>query len=305
MSKKIYIKRTKPFIHEHMNSEVMDEQMSYTKRSIGSYYESKTSTNSGSGLNPTEKKLLLPLILGVDIGPDFFKKVNDFYIEIDTKIPYGKKGLELEIGLQDDTKSLSMENLPLNIEEYIRYRHALGHPNVAASPEQAEGVPLNLIWFFVEDPTLVVKRKINAIDLLDRAMVDYQQIKSDPQKVKMIVTIMKNMIKKRAGFPVPNVDTMSADDQLLALRELATEQAERFHQYANDQNLKKAYFIDRLLTASILSKIGNAIVDNDSNEKLGDSIKEVITNLWDGKNSSKLTGYKQKLEESNRTVMLD
>lgn len=316
MSKKIYLKRRKPFIHEHMNSEIMEEQMSYTKRSLASFFESKTSTNSGSGLNPIEKKLLMPIVLGIDIGPDFFKKVNDYYVEIDTKIPAGKKGLELEIGLLNDEKKLGERlypesstdlsiNLPLNIDDYLRYRHALAHPLCAASPEQAEGHSLHVIWCYLEDPGVVMKNKLGDIEVQDRAMISYQQIKGDISRVKMVVSLMKNMIPKKAGFPIPNVDTMNSDELLIALRELATVQPSRFYEYANDQSLKKRYFIDRLLSTGILVRIGNAIVDNETNNSLGDSIKEVLGYLWDGKNSGRLTYYKQKLEESGKTVLIE
>src|SRR5690606_22846505 len=88
-SKKIFIKRNRPFIHEQLHSTEAREYLSLSRRSIGSYWATKDSRRSGTGLNDEEVKLLLPQILEVQADDrDFRKTVGRFYEEISTLIPY-------------------------------------------------------------------------------------------------------------------------------------------------------------------------------------------------------------------------
>ncbi len=187
-SKKINIKRTKAFTHESINSEAMQQQLSYTKRGLGGYFASKNSTMSGSGLTREEQVLLLPLILGIPVNDmSFWKLVDKYYTEINTTIPFGGVGLELEIalvkeqklpisidpktGLAQRTKEGSLmlktvvtaENMPISIDDYVKYRHALAHPHCGATPQEAHGN--SLVQYYIEDPEAVTKSKVDQLEI--------------------------------------------------------------------------------------------------------------------------------------------
>lgn len=299
-SKIIYLKRTKPFIHESMGSEVMQEQLSHTKRSISSYFAGPNSAKIGTGLTPAEEKILIPALLGIEVNDKFYDRLTLFYTEIDTKVPHGAVGLQLEVGLElDNTKPVTHSevkdgrtvlNTPLNIMDYIRYRHAIKFPYTALSPEAAEGN--QLMWFFIEDPKLVTNSKMAEIEIRDEAMADYQQAKSDPKKVKMLVTVLRNYIRKKPGKPPVNVNNLGADELIITLRELATERPDKFHELANDADLKKRYFIDELLGVGLIQRQGNSIVDKDTNTNMGDTLKEVVVFLWNPKEAARLQRLK-------------
>lgn len=299
-SKIVFLKRTRPFIHEAMNSEVMQQELAYTKRSISSYFAGPNSAKIGTGLTPSEEKLLVPALLGIEVNDKFYEKLTLFFTEIDTKVPHGDIGLQLEVGLELDnaqpitfTKEVDgkvLINMPLNIMDYIRYRHAIKFPYTALSPEAAEGN--QLMWFYIQDPKLVLNSKISDLELKDSAMADYAQAKSDPKKVKMLVTVLKSYIRKKPGKPPMNINNLGSDDLLIVLRELAEQRPDKFHEIANDGDLKKRYFIDELLSVGLIQRIGNSIVDKETNTNMGDTLKEVVVFLWNPKEAARLNRLK-------------
>ncbi len=325
--KKIFIKRKRQFQHESINSEVMAQQLSYTKRGLGGYFSSKSSTRSGSGLTREEEIILLPLILEIPVtDPEFWKRVDKFYTEINTHVPFGAVGLELQVGqmkkfimpIELDPKTnlpkrtadgsliikqaITPDNMPISVDDYIKFRHALKHPYCGGTPQEAEGN--SLIQYYVEDPDAVLDSRVKQLDIEDLALVDYAQVKLDGKKTKMVVSIMKNYLKPKPG--VPKIDPLTAkkEDLLLALKELAVNQPSRFHDVVSDQNLSRRYFIDSLLTAGILTRINNTIVDKDTNAPLGNNINEVIIKIYDGKNTAQYNSYKQRLADSSNKVVL-
>lgn len=295
-SKKVFIKRNRPFIHEQLKSAEAQEYLSYSKRSIGSYYANKNSQRKGTGLTDEEVKLLLPQIL--DIRPDdieFRKKVDLFYQEINTPIPF-ERGLELEIGLEIDNKeaptyyietevidrdgkNIRNLNMPINVDDYIKYRHALKHPHVASSPEEAKGN--QTVDYYVEDPERVMEAKVNAADYADKALIMYQQIRNEPDKIKMILSLLRAEIpRKSPGQPVI-VDKLTAEESVLAIRLLALNKPTIFLRVAEDKNLRKKYLLDELISVQLLKRAGSSILVSSSGDPLGATDEDAIKNLFD------------------------
>lgn len=311
-SKIVYLKRARPFIHESINSETMQEQLSYTKRSISSYFASPNSPKIGTGLTPAEEKILIPALLGIEVNAQFYDKLTLFYTEIETKVPHGERGLELQVGLEISNNlpvthvvkegDVVRQNLPINLMDYVRYRHAIAFPYTAPSPEAASGNPL--VQYFIEDPTLVLAQKINETEIKDKAMADYQQVKSDMKRVKMLVTVMKPYIKKKPGKPLVNINNLGPDELILVLRELAIERPEKFHEFANDADLKKRYFIDELLGVGLIQRVGNSIIEKSTNTVMGDTVKEVVLFLWNAKEATRLQRLKSEYDQITSNKIL-
>src|SRR5690606_19206039 len=115
-------------------------------RAVGPYYQGRV---PGSGLTFQEQKLLLPDVIGVEANDkDFRREVEKFYHEILTKIP--DAGIELEIGLENDNEPLSESNMPLNIKDYVIYRHIINSPQVAKDKDTADRWG-HLKPFYIED----------------------------------------------------------------------------------------------------------------------------------------------------------
>ena len=308
-SKKIRIRRAQPFKHEQIDSEVMQEQLSFTKRGLGGYFASKGSKRSGTGLSSipsdkfgglSEEQFLMSKLLNIDPkGAEYYAKVDEYFMEINTLVPHGERGLELEIGLDDNTQLVSAANTPFDIEEYIRYRHALKHPLCAASPEEAKGN--QLYAYYMEDPEKVMENQMLDADIADKALIDYQTIKDKVDQMRWLVEVLKFELKPVKGKPKINSHIASKDELILACRELAVEKPAKFHTTANDANLKKRWFINSLIDGGFLKRVGSSTIQVvESGELLGENMNEVLINLWSSQNTVLLNQLKANLNEFHR-----
>ncbi len=295
--KLIYIKRSTPFVHDQINSEAMKEQLSMTKRSIGSYFPSKNSPTIGTGLTPAEQDLLMPIQLTmVKTHPDYHKTFKEFFININTDIPGGFKGRELNIGLEDNTKALSATNMPVALMDYIRWKHAIGYPNTAISPEAAKGNPT--VEYYQEDPVRVAENNYKNVGLDDDALAEYLKAKEQPEQVNMLLSVLKGYIRKQSGRPPVSIARTTPEERVILLKEIVMSRPEKFYEAAKDPNLKKRYLIEELLGTGLLSRIGNSIVDvEDSNKPLGNTVVEVLTMLSNPKEAERLQRLKASYDE--------
>jgi hypothetical protein len=224
----------------------------------------------------------MPYIIGVEKEDrEFRKRVETFFHEIVTKIP--PKGLKLEIGLDDDTQPLSVDNLPINIQNYVTYRHAIGHPNVAPNKDESDRNPLKK--FYLEDPDQVTSSDLNLNDIEDKATACYFKYKDDEVKVDQILTML--------GV---NIKTMSPADKTLKLKSFTRKISEkgdlenqsdlqRFIDICEDTDLMLKYLITEMIGAQVLEKQGTTIFIKESGEAIGANAKEAVAYLKNPKNS--------------------
>lgn len=308
-SKKVFLKRCKPFVHEQITSEAAKEQLAFTKRGVGGYYATKNSTRMGSGLTDEEIKLLLPQILSVpstDTG--FRKEVERFFIEINTQVPFDR-GLELEVGLEldndkpvtyieeDENGKVKAHNMPINIDDYIKYRHAMCHPDVAPSPEAAKGN--RLMQYYIEDPTETLRTKVGNSDDADKAMAAWAQIKNDGDKVTMLLTLLRQYAPKKNGVAIQPF-FMSPDEQIVTLRGIVMDKPKEFTKAASDENLKRRYYVDEMITVGLLKRIGTTVIHVESNEPLGETMDEVVAILWSAGKSQLLSELQRQYKEKRK-----
>lgn len=267
-SKIIYIRRTLGFTHE-ANSELTD-WFGQAARDIGSYYK-KGSKTPGSGLETYEVTLLMPKIVGVEANhPDFIKRVEEYFHEISTRVP--EEGLMLEIGLGTNNDDIiSPENLPINPEHYVKYKHALSHPSTAKNKELADGN--QLVKWYIDDPeeTTENARKKNKEE--DEALAVYLSSKDNADIVDRILTNMA-------------VDTRLEKDPVLKLKELAEKEPKKFVTVAKDPNLVAKYKINKMIQSNVLKRVGTRILITESGTEIGRDMTESILWLQDKENSA-------------------
>lgn len=306
----IYVKRTRPFIHDQLTSEAAQEELSHSKRGVGSYFAGRFSDKKGTGLSTKELHILMPKLLdSAPIDPDFHKKIKEFYMDIYTEIPYGDKGKQLNIALLDVTTNKVVEEtieeikagkskltetvLPVDIEDYVRFRHILFYPNTAKSYEAAVGDPT--VEFYILDPKVESLNKVASLDAVDTAQADYLIVSKDVDKVKMILTLMKHLFPKekdKLGKPVIyNIDSMSFADQRVLLRKLADKQPEQFHSIATDKKLIYKYRVEELLINGLLTRVGTTIMTTDG-VTLGESLTQAAVQLFSAKHTQLLNELK-------------
>lgn len=315
-SKIVYVKRAQAFIHENINSPQMQENLRYSKRSIGACFKSKASKLCRTGLSDSEVEILLPVVLGKPANHiEFAKDVDIWYANISTSVPFS--GKTLEIGLRKSNEEpVAKDNMPINVEEYLAYRHIVGgtvmendvvleippHPQCARTPEEALGD--STVKYYIEDPLKEVEKEYDILKIKDDAADAYRQAKGDMKKVKMIVNLMIGKVNVK-NVKRLNFDANKALDKenLLIFKELSEKEPKGFAALCNDQNIARKYFVNELISKNILNRNGTIIVDAETRTPLGASLLEVANKLHDAANIAMLNNYKIALERKSGLKM--
>lgn len=297
-------------VHRHFNLVEMSQDDPEVKawlggsyRGIGPYFKDKT---TATGLTFEEQKLLLPEYLGIEsTDKDFRTRVKNFYDSIVTSV--SKDGIVLQIGLEDESKPLSATNMPLNLPDYVIYRHIVGHRDVASSKIEAEKNYGKK--YYIHDPEKASKGAVDINTLEDQATVVYMNYKDDPIRLDQILTMM--------GV---NVRFLSTGDKVLKLKSLAqknaklnsVEQKEAFQRFittAEDKDLEFKYLIQEMIGAKYLVTQGNYILYAESGEKIGDNMQEAVLFFKNPKNSRALNlmkaNYLEKVKKSDAYLPKD
>lgn len=279
MSRLIIIHRKLSFSQEaHNDPEVLD-WFNQSLKTIGPYWKGRV---VGTGLTYQEQRLLLPYVIGVEAeDKDFRKQVELYYHEILTKVP--PQGLKLEIGLEDDSQPLSDHNLPLNIQQYVIYRHAIGHPKMAQNLSEAERNPIKSLY--IHDPEQVSNTDIQLSILEDQAIASYFKYKDDEVKVDQILTMLGVSVK---GLSLPEkAIRLKGFTKKDAAKGDLENQADftRFIDICEDPDLMLKYLIQEMVGAQILERQGTTIFIKESGEPLGANAKEAVLFLKNPKNS--------------------
>lgn len=255
--------------------------MSY--RAIGPYFDGK---NTATGLSFEEQRLLLPELLGIEHGDkDFRRTVIKFYDELITSVP--KDGIKLRIGLENDKEKISESNKPLYIRDYITYRHAVNHPEVAKDRAEAERFSVTKKFYILDpDKTSEQAQTINALE--DQAMSVYFTCKDSKIKIDQVLTML--------GV---NIKGMKHDEKVIKLKSFATrdsklnevEQKKSFDNFiktAQDKDLEYKYLIQEMIAIQYLRRAGNNILYSESGKPLGENMEDAVLQLKNAKNSREL-----------------
>jgi hypothetical protein len=262
-----------------------------SKKSIGSYWAKNQGRAVGSGLTFDEQKLLMPLV--VDCEPEdrqFRQKVSEYFASMKTNVDY-EKGLTLEIGLEKDNfKPVGKDNMPLELYDYIVYRHALGHPQVAKSKDEADGN--QLIEFYIFDPQAVEDAKVLAAVDNDKALTYYLKVKEEPKKVDMLLTLL-GVDPREAEFAGKNAMAL----KLARLKKLSIEQPGKFVDAYDKKHFEELYVIESLINTGIWKRSGARLVDPDAGTTYH-SADEAVAWIKDEKNSQSLALLKGRMQEA-------
>jgi hypothetical protein len=296
--KTVYIRRKVSF-SQAANSTDPEyvEYVSTAFTGIGSYFNKNKQV--GTGLSRHEKNILMPEVLDMDRDERGYKEaVNNYFHEFFHKIPAG--GLLLRIGLKNPKKELSEDNLPLSVTDYMVWKHALEHPQVATNLEEAESNPI--VRFWIEDKEAELNAKVRVSDLEDKASMLYLQHKSDVTKVDQVLTLL-------------GVDTrkLNPEETILRFKSVSTkrdsldedsqvEMLEAFISACEDKDLEIKYLILELIGAQILEKAGSNILITETGELIGEDMRDAVLFLNNKKNSKILNTLQARNKEFSKKV---
>ena len=287
-SRVVEIQRKLPF--NHSSQKGLEEWFKNFKQSIGGFFE-KGSTKTGTGFNYNELSILMPHLINAEAGDKDFKKlVQKYFDDINTVIP--ADGRKFEIGLlldnnesitySEDAGGSKIFNLPINIEDYVRYHHAIKHPFTAMTKE--EGKENSIKKYYVVDETKAKANKLEFEKLQDEASAKYIAIKGDTIKVEGILAAM--------GI---NYLEIPSDERVSALKQQAQDKPTEFLKYADNSDLKYIRQIEKLVNSKIVIKEGNNYIfesDNIAKSKSG-----FVAWLKDEANSETVTILKARYNE--------
>lgn len=289
-SRKVTIFRTSSFILD-AQMEKAPEFVSNSTKSIGPYFI-LNSKQVGSGLTEEETRILMPLIIDSEYGErDFRDKTRAFYDRLRTNVPF-PMGVTLETGLTgDNDKPLCNDsgklNLPIEPMEYVRYKHALRHPQVAKTKGSAIGN--SMFWFYISDP--VAERAILQVvaDKRDDAQGIYLGLKKDKMKVDMYLTLL--LLDPRAYA--------TDADRAVALRDKAEGNPEEFLKVHKTDNFEQRYLVQTLINTGVFKQInGHLISDAETSKIIGNNIDEAIVTIQSKEFETTLPIWKQKMQDA-------
>mgnify|MGYP006908254554 CR=1 FL=1 len=249
-----------------------DHVYAESKRRIGSVF-----TKTGdiySGLTFPEQKKFLPYILGVDASdPAFGKEVKRYFRNMTIEVPL--EGTQLEAGTDESGE-------PLNVMDYVKYKFAMAHPHVASDEETMQGS--RNYRYFVYDEALELEEDYNELEYRKKAYKEFIKLTDNEKKMDMVVRLHLEDPKK-----------MDTREKELFLEAMVEEAPLNFYNIATSKTLELEAFIEECLTTEVLRKVGNSYLLGD--EKLGDTMEEVVLFLKDKKNSSTLTTLKARVQQ--------
>lgn len=266
------------------------------KESIGSYFKNG---RTATGLSLEEEKILMPHVIDTEITDrDYRKKVTEFFSDITTPISYDT-GVELEIGLTvDNGQPVSASNLPLEILEYIKYKHAIGHPWMALTKEEGIGNQLKKYYLFDAEAAKGKNQKLRKES--DAAMGIYLKVKAVPESIDQMLTLL--------GVDIRNYvdDKNATNNKVEKLHELMVADPVNFTGKYNDGNIAVRAWIEGMITTGVLKQYGKRIIDpeaEEANKEIAASMEEAIFFFENEDNSAIVTALKARQQEANNTAL--
>lgn len=289
-SKKIVIYRAQSFLSRAQGPEV-DNYYATTHAAVGSYWL-KGSQQIATGLTVPEIRLLLPALIGIPATDNqFLSAVNRFYGDLTTPVPF-KEGRTLEIGLmQDNSKPISEENLPLNIMDYVRYHQIKGHPFVAKDLKEAKKDSRKQFYIFDKEAAndaLVAENRSK-----DAAMQIYMQMKGSEAKRDMMLELIGE-----------KYEDLTSSERDTLFRNCADKKHTKFYEIYQQGDIEERYKINRLIHHKLLEYLAGKYIIAGSKKLIGSSIKEAIMFLKDDENSETILHLNTSLMEKEQGLKL-
>lgn len=283
-SKKVTVFRSNNFIQNAQKDEAAKDFMDQSSQSIGPYYESSAARIIGSGLSIPEQKLIMPWLLQVEPeDKDFKRTLFDYFNGLTTKIP-PTTGKDFEIGLhEDNSKPITKTNLPINIEQYVRYRHIKNHPWVADSLNAAKGNNKKL--FYIHDADLQLIADTDKVVIQDEADEVWLKIRNQPQKITMLLTSLgfdeRDFIGRNGPVRAKN-----------ELRAFIDTKAPKFLEVYRDDRFETKYWLRAMVKANVVQQVNQSFVIQENKKLLGKSELEAVLYLENTDNADTITYLK-------------
>jgi len=182
---------------------------------------------------------------------------------------------------------------PLNLEQYILYRHCLNYPDVAKD-EAFINSNANL-RFYIKDKNKEEARKNKLIKERQAALRHLVELQASPVKTNAVY--VEYCIY--SGISLSDGLSKTALIQSKELMDFATTNPRKFNEFVNDKNLLDKAFIETLITRGELVRSDfNQQISTPDGEFIGANINEAISYFKNPNNA----GLKTKLENKLKLI---
>ena len=182
---------------------------------------------------------------------------------------------------------------PLNLEQYILYRHCLNYPDVAKD-EAFINSNANL-RFYIKDKNKEEVRKYKLIKEQQAALRHLVELQASPVKTNAVY--VEYCIY--SGISLSDGLSKTAIIQSKELMDFATTNPRKFNEFVNDKNLLDKAFIETLITRGELVRSDfNQQISTPDGEFIGANINEAIIYFKNPNNA----GLKTKLENKLKLI---
>ena len=182
---------------------------------------------------------------------------------------------------------------PINLEQYILYRHCLNYPDVAKD-EAFINSNANL-RFYIKDKNKEEVRKNKLIKEQQAALRHLVELQASPSKTNAVY--VEYCIY--SGISLSDGLSKTALTQSKELMDFATTNPRKFNEFVNDKNLLDKAFIETLITRGELVRSDfNQQISTPDGEFIGANINEAISYFKNPNNA----GLKTKLENKLKLI---
>ena len=294
----VHIKRKMSFHQEAQNEPEVREYFDMAYKAVGSYYK-EFGKQFASGMTRAEENVLMPEMTGYYPDHDkreFRRSVGNFFRNINTKVP--PEGLRLNIALENPEEPISEDNLPVNVKDYITYKHALGHPEVGESIQEAE--MYQHIQFYIEDEEAETTEAIDLSKKEDEARLHYYRIIDDEDKLNHMLIMFGHdytkMDKRQKELVLKDHATLQENKSA----EWNKREMEKFTTISSDKDLQIKHDIEEMIRTDVLERIGMKILIKESGDLIGNDLKEATLWFKDKSNSKEVNVLKARYKEFGR-----
>lgn len=224
------------------------------------------------------EELVADLIGARTTDQNFSKLFNEWWADLRIDIPM--EGYTLNIAKNESGK-------PLKIRDYLIYEWAKIHKLVAQTRAEMETNPFK--QFYIYNPEVETGFVNKAVVMKRKAYALFATISDDDHKMNHIIRLLSNTDPR-------NMNKLQKEN---FISELIENDSQKFLVIAQDKHLETKSEIEELVSANVVSKIGNQYYYIE--EKLGENIEEAVLYWNDKKNSQRVLEMKAKLKEIRKT----
>lgn len=194
------------------------------------------------GLTKREIDVLLPQVIDEEPGtPQFSTAMKNYFDE--KTINVGPSGVKIVVGKSEDEDIVPLEG---HIEDYVTYRWAKAHPQVAETKEKAEKDP-NKNYYIYDPEEDKEKRKIKG-KVKKNAMIKYAEILEDEPYTDQMLKLFPEYCS------ISDLYNMDTSDKEIVLQRIVEEKPEEFLEAADDDNLAIYAEIEEMVAANIIDR---------------------------------------------------